>query len=91
MNLRKIILYITLIFFFILMYLILNNYTVLTELAKANNQSMSEFLNGNINSLYVWLQFPLLILISLLLIYLTWWDNSLTESVIRLQNKAPKN
>lgn len=87
MNLRKIILYFTLIVFFILMYLILNTYTVLTDMAAANQQTLSAFLGGNINFLYVWLQFPLLILIALLLIYLSWWDKSLTESLIRTQSK----
>ncbi len=88
MNLRKMILYITLALFAILFYAMLGNYSTLSNLASASNMSMSEFVDGSGSAFMIWLQFPVSILIIAILAYLAWWDESLTDSYLRLRDKS---
>jgi hypothetical protein len=79
MTLRKAILNIILIVFFALMYTILHTYVILTDIAETAGTGLSELIGG-FNALVIWLQFPLLFLLSLLLIYLAWGDKSLSKT-----------
>ena len=92
MNLRKIILGFSLIIFFILLYTMMSTYTILANLAQDMGLGMSELLGGTANALTLWAQFPLALLLSLALVYVTLWDKSLTESFNRLnpENKNKK-
>lgn len=83
MNLRKAILSLTLLIFFGLMFTVLQSYTFMTALADNASTNLAGLVGGNLNALMVWLQFPLMIVVALLLVYLTWWDESLTKSSIR--------
>lgn len=83
MNLRKALLSLTLLFFFGLMFTVLQTYALLSNLADAASVSLASLVGGNINALLVWLQFPLMIVVALILIYLTWWDDSLNKSAQR--------
>jgi hypothetical protein len=78
MNLRKIILIFTLGIFVILMYLSFMSFTALSQAASAQGVGLATLVGG-INALLVWLQFPLSIVIAIILIYLILADASLTQ------------
>lgn len=78
MNLRKTILVFALVLFGILMYTTFMNFTVLSQVATDMGISLNA-LTGTGNALIIWLQFPLVLLISVILIYLILADDSLTK------------
>ncbi len=88
MNLRKMILYITLALFAILLYAMLNSYSTISTLASNAGMSISEYVDGSGSAFMMWIQFPLSILIVAVLAYLAWWDESLTDSYLRLRDKT---
>lgn len=88
MNLRKMILYVILALFAIMLYAMLGNYSTISTLATNANMSIGEFVDGSGSAFMMWIQFPLSLLIVALLAYLTWWDESLTDSYLRLRDIA---
>jgi hypothetical protein len=87
MNLRKLILYVTLALFAILLYAMLGNYSTISTLANNAGMSVSEFVEGSGSAFMMWVPFPLTIIIAAILAYLAWWDESLTDSYLRLRDK----
>lgn len=87
MNLRKTILYLVIILFGILFYTLLMNYTAISQMASQEGMKLSEFVAlGNGSALMFWLQFPLAIAVLVILVFLAWWDTSLTDSYLRLRD-----
>lgn len=80
MTLRKAILSLTLVLFFILMYTVLHTFFLISNLVDAAGSSLTELVGGSLNAFVVWAQFPLLFVVALLILYLTWGDTSLTQS-----------
>ncbi len=78
MNLRKTILVFALVLFGVLMYTTFMSFTVLSQVATDMGVSLNA-LTGSGNALIIWLQFPLVLLISVILIYLILADDSLTK------------
>ncbi len=88
MNLRKIILYLVIVLFGILFYSMLNTYTTISQLATNGGVSISQLVEGSGSAFMIWLQFPIAILVLVILVFLTWWDESLTDSYLRLRDKV---
>jgi len=80
MTLRKSILSLTLILFFILMYTVLHTFFLISNLVSAAGTNLSGLVGGSLNAFVVWAQFPLLFMVALLILYLTWGDTSLSKS-----------
>ncbi len=78
MNLRKVLLGLALVFFSILFYCILQAYALLDTAVKASGVTLSELSGSGFNSIVVWLQFPLVILLMIIFLYLIFGDDSLT-------------
>lgn len=78
MNLRKTILVFVLVLFGVMMYTVFMSFTVLSQVATDMQISLNA-LTGSGNALIIWLQFPLILLISITLIYLILADESLTK------------
>ena len=78
MNLRKVLLIATLSLFALLMFFNFTAFALISTLASDQGLSFAE-LAGSVNALMIWLQFPLSILIFVILIYLVLGDQSLTE------------
>ena len=88
MNLRKTILYIILALLAVLLYSMLTNYATISTLANESDMTLSEFVGGAGSSFMLWMQFPITIVIIAILAYLAWWDESLTDSYLRLRDKV---
>ncbi|HET6785106.1 MAG TPA: hypothetical protein VFH18_03715 [Erysipelotrichaceae bacterium] len=86
MNLRKVILSLALIFFSVLFYCILQAYAFLDTAVKASGVTLAELSGSGFNTFIVWLQFPLVILLIIIFIYLIFGDKSLTAQA---QNAKP--
>lgn len=86
MNLRKVILSLALIFFSILFYCILQSYALLDSAVKVSGVTITELSGSGFNAFIVWLQFPLVILLMIIFIYLIFGDKSLT---VQAQNAKP--
>lgn len=80
MTLRKLILNLTLFIFIILMYTVVQTYVSVNTLADAAGVNLAEYLGSMGKALLMWAQFPLLLLLGVLLAYLSWGDKSLTQS-----------
>ena len=83
MNLRKAVLSIALALFLVLMFIAVTNhaqYQILIELASQVNPEVS---SHTFDALLVLMQFPLLILISVMMFYLIFADESLTRQAER--------
>lgn len=83
MNLRKVILTMSLVLFLVLMFIAVTNnaqYQTLVELASQVNPEVG---SNTFDALMVWMQFPLLILITVMMFYLIFADESLTRQAER--------
>ena len=83
MKLRKVVLTMALVLFLVLMFIAVTNYAqyqILIELASQVNPEVS---SNTFDALLVWMQFPLLILISVMMFYLIFADESLTRQAER--------
>lgn len=78
MNLRKVLLMVMLILVLALFYSVMQTYVLLLEVMGQNLVTYAQTTGGSFNALIVWLQFPLLILIGLILMYVILGDKSLT-------------
>lgn len=83
MNLRKIVLSITLVLFLVLMFISMSNYAQYQEIVKLAAQVDPEVGKNNFDALLVWMQFPLLLMIASLLTYMIFGDESLTRQAER--------
>ncbi len=83
MNLRKIVLVITLVLFLVLMFISMSNYAQYQEIVKLAAQVDPEVGKNNFDALLVWMQFPILLMIASLLTYMIFGDESLTRQVER--------
>lgn len=83
MNLRKIVLVITLVLFLVLMFISMSNYAQYQEIIKLAAQVDPEVGKNNFDALLVWMQFPILLMIASLLTYMIFGDESLTRQVER--------
>ena len=83
MNLRKIVLVITLVLFLVLMFISMSNYAQYQTLVELASQVNPEVGSNTFDALLVWMQFPLLILISVMMFYLIFADESLTRQAER--------
>jgi len=86
MNLRKVILGLALVFFSVLFYCILQTYALLDSAVKVSGVTISELSGSGFNTFIVWLQFPIVILLIIIFIYLIFGDKSLT---VQAQNAKP--
>lgn len=83
MNLRKVVLTLTLIMLLVLMFISFSNYTQYQDIVKLAAQVDPEVGKNNFDALLVWMQFPLLLLIASMLTYMIFGDESLTRQLER--------
>ncbi len=86
MNLRKVLLTLMGILFAVLVYSILQSYTILVQTMELAQITYAQTEGGSFNAVVVWLQFPVILLIGLILGYLILGDKSLN---IQAQNIKP--
>lgn len=86
MNLRKVLLTLLGILFAVLVYSILQSYTILVQTMELAQITYAQTEGGSFNAVVVWLQFPVILLIGLILGYLILGDKSLN---IQAQNIKP--
>lgn len=86
MNLRKVLLTLMFILFAVLTYSVLQTYTVLIDVMQKASLTYSQTDGGAFNAVIVWLQFPLLIVMGLILAYVILGDKSLSAQA---QNAKP--
>lgn len=83
MNLRKVVLTLTLIMLLVLMFISFSNYTQYQDIVKLAAQVDPEVGKNNFDALLFWMQFPLLLLIASMLTYMIFGDESLTRQLER--------
>jgi hypothetical protein len=82
MNLRKVLLTLMAIIFSVLMYTVLQTYTLLLSVMEQASITYAQTDGGVLNGVVVYLQFPLLIVMGLILVYLVLGDKSLTAQAL---------
>jgi len=82
MNLRKVLLTLMAIIFSVFMYTVLQSYTLLVGIMEQFSITYAQTEGGAINAMIVYLQFPLLIVMGLILVYLVLGDKSLTAQAL---------
>jgi hypothetical protein len=82
MNLRKTILYFVLVLFAILMYASFMSFTIVSQVASDLGITTNALL-GSGNAFIIWMQFPLILLISIVIIYLIFAEDSLTKQSLK--------
>lgn len=88
MNLRKVILTILLTLSGALMFSVLNSYVIMNKaLEIAGFTTLQSFTNSVFDTWLIWAQFPLLIIIILVIFYLMIAENSLNEQARRSEKK----
>lgn len=86
MNLRKVLLSLLFILFAILTYGVLQTYTILVQTMETAAITYAQTEGGAFNAVIVWMQFPIILLMGLIIGYLILGDKSLSAQV---QNAKP--
>jgi hypothetical protein len=86
MNLRKVLLTLLAIIFSVFMYTVLQTYTLLLSVMEQASITYAQTEGGVINGVIVYLQFPILIVMGIILMYLILGDKSLTAQVMNTKS-----